>query len=568
MDQHRPFLYLTLFFLGFLIWSTWQQEHAPKPAPGTTSTITGTAQAPNQNQQNSNIPAAANIPSANTSNANNFTQQNQNTSSTTARKQIHIKTDVLDLLLDLQGGTISQVDLPTYPISLKEKDKAVRILDKEKAYSAQSGLRHQDVNGAYRSDLAPNHYALFSAEKDQYVLAEGQNKLEVPIVWNNGKGINVIKTLVFERGNFLVKQNTRIDNQSPTAWTGSLYMQLTHGKNSSKRSILSGGAITYTGPAYYHDKYIKVSFDDIEDETLNDSVKGGWVAMLQHYFVSAWIPSENTENAVYTIFDKKNENYIMGTKTPEITINSGASDSFDSQFYVGPTDQGKLASISKGLDLTVDYGIFAFVSKPIFTAMNFIHQYVGNWGWTIILLTLLIKIIFFYPSAISYKSMAKMKKLGPKIKEIGEKYKSDPQGKQKATMAFYRKEKINPLGGCLPMLIQMPVFMGLYWVLQESVELRQAPWLLWYKDLSLMDPYFVLPLLYGASMFIQQKLNPPVSQDPMQQKIFMYLPIVFTFMFLWFPSGLVLYWVVNNILTIAQQWFINKKILGNDALKH
>jgi len=564
MDQQRPFLYLTLFFLGFLIWSTWQQEHAPKPAPSTTTT--NAQQTQNPQSQGSNAPTAANIPSADTSNINNNNQQNQSVTSTS--KQIHIKTDVLDLMLDLQGGTITQVDLPTYPISLKEKDKAVRILSRDKAYAAQSGLRHQDVNGAYRSDLAPNHYAIFKAQQDEYILADGQNKIEVPIVWDNGKGINVVKTLIFERGNFAVKQNTKVNNQSENAWVGSQYMQLTHGKNTKKRSMFGGGAITYTGPAYYHDKYIKVSFGDIEDETLNDRVNGGWVAMLQHYFVSAWIPSEKQENAIYTIFDKKNQNYIIGAKTPEITINSGSSDSFSSQFYVGPTDQEKLEAISKGLDLTVDYGIFAFVSKPIFAAMKFIHSYVGNWGWTIILLTLLIKLIFFYPSAISYKSMAKMKKLGPKIKEIGDKYKNDPQGKQKATMAFYRKEKINPLGGCLPMLIQMPVFMGLYWVLQESVELRQAPWLLWYKDLSLMDPYFILPLLYGASMFIQQKLNPPVSQDPMQQKIFTYLPIVFTFMFLWFPAGLVLYWVVNNILTIAQQWFINKKILGDDALKH
>jgi len=558
MDQQRPFLYLTLFFLGFLIWSTWQQEHAPKPK---VASETVTSQQVQQQQTGNNIPTAANIPSANTSNVNNASQNNNATS--TAHPLIHIKTDVLDLMLNLQGGTISQVDLPTYPVSLEEKNKGVRILDQEKAYAAQSGLRHQDVNGAYRSDLAPNHYAIYKAQKNKYILADGQDKLEVPIVWNNGKGINVVKTLVFERGNFAVKQHTKIDNQSPNAWIGSQYMQLTHGKNTKKRSMFGGGAITYTGPAYYNEKYIKVSFSNIEDETLNDRVKGGWVAMLQHYFVSAWIPAENQENAVYTIFDQKNQNYIIGTKTPEITINSGSSGEFSSQFYVGPTDQEKLSAISKGLDLTVDYGIFAFVSKPIFAAMKFIHSYVGNWGWTIILLTLLIKLIFFYPSAISYKSMAKMKKLGPKIKEIGDKYKNDPQGKQKATMAFYRKEKINPLGGCLPMLIQMPVFMGLYWVLQESVELRQAPWLLWYKDLSLMDPYFLLPLLYGASMFIQQKLNPPVSQDPMQQKIFMYLPLVFTFMFLWFPAGLVLYWVVNNILTIAQQWFINKKILGD-----
>jgi YidC/Oxa1 family membrane protein insertase len=221
--------------------------------------------------------------------------------------------------------------------------------------------------------------------------------------------------------------------------------------------------------------------------------------------------------------------------------------------------------MSPGLDLTVDYGIFSFVSKPIFWMMNKIHNVVGNWGWTIILMTMLIKLIFFYPSAISYRSMAKMKKLGPKIKEISEKHKADPQAKQKATMDFYRKEKINPLGGCLPILIQMPEFMGLYWVLLESVELRQAPWILWFHDLSVMDPFFVLPVLMGASMYIQQRLNPPQMADPMQQKIFQFLPVVFTVMFLFFPAGLVLYWVVNNVLSIAQQYFITKKIVGDAA---
>jgi len=566
MDQQRPFLYLTLFFLGFLIWSTWQQEHAPKPAPETTQQAQNSQSQQGQIAQNNS--QAPNIPSGSNFSINTA-EQNKAQAQQASGKKIHVKTDVLDLMIDLQGGTISQVDLPTYPVSLEEKDKAIRILDMQKSYSAQSGFRHQDdANGAYRGDLAPSHYTNYSTEKSEYVLAEGQNQIIVPLVWDNGKGVKVTKNYIFERGNFSVKLNNIVDNQSENPWIGTYYMQLTHGRDTESRSMLTGGAITYTGPAYYHDKYIKVSFGDVEDEDLSDTVKGGWVAMLQHYFVSAWIPTENTENTVYTRFVKETSNFVIGTRTPYTTINSGAKNSFDSQFYVGPTDQEKLAKLSTGLDLTVDYGIFAFVSKPIFSAMNFIHGYVDNWGWTIILLTILIKIIFFYPSAISYKSMAKMKKLGPKIKEIADKYKNDPQGKQKATMAFYRKEKINPLGGCLPMLIQMPVFMGLYWVLQESVELRQAPWMFWYEDLSLKDPLFILPLLYGASMFIQQKLNPPVSQDPMQQKIFMYLPVVFTFMFLWFPSGLVLYWVVNNILTIAQQWFINKKILGDDALNH
>ncbi len=552
MDQQRPFLYLTLFFLGFLIWTTW---NAPKPTKEAGQTITQSqTQTLPSNDTATTIPSASNSASADVSSAQE----------TGANKQqlIHIKTDVLDLYIDTQGGTIVQADLPTYPISLEKKDVPVRILDKKtKGYTAQSGLRHQDVNGVYRSDLGPNHYAKFIANKNEYILGKDDTSISIPLRWTNDKGLTVIKTYTFKRGDFVVTQTQTINNQSPNAWTGSEYLQLTHNKHQSKSSLL-GGVIAYVGFAYYHDKYIKIKFEDVEEEKLNDQTQGGWAAALEHYFISAWIPNQKVINTYYSIYDKNKNNYILGVKSPDITINSGSSGSFTSKFYVGPTDQDKLASIAKGLDLTVDYGIFAFVSKPIFSVMKFIHRYVGNWGWTIILLTLLIKIIFFYPSAMSYKSMAKMKKLAPKIKEISLKYKNDPQAKQKATMDFYRKEKINPLGGCLPMLIQMPVFMGLYWVLQESVELRQAPWILWYKDLSIRDPYFVLPLLYGVSMFLQQKLNPPVAQDPTTQKMFTYMPIIFTFLFLFFPAGLVLYWVVNQVLSIAQQWYINKKIIG------
>jgi YidC/Oxa1 family membrane protein insertase len=286
--------------------------------------------------------------------------------------------------------------------------------------------------------------------------------------------------------------------------------------------------------------------------------------MLEHYFVSAWVPPQDQQNTYYSMENDQagTPSYILGVRSPVKEIAPGATETFKSQLWIGPKIQDDLEKIAKGLDLTVDYGIFAVVSKPIFWVMQTIHSFVGNWGWSIILLTLFIKLLFFWPSAASYKSMAKMKAVAPKMKEITERFSSDPQAKQKAMMELYKKEKINPLGGCLPILIQIPVFMGLYWVILESVELRQAPWILWYKDLSIMDPYFILPLLMGASMFLQQKLNPP-QMDPMQQKIFQLLPIIFTFMFLWFPAGLVLYWVVNNVLSIAQQWFINKKIVGH-----
>jgi len=557
MDQQRPFLYLTLFFLGFLIWSTWQQDHAPKSL-NPTEQVSSNKQT-NQNKINNNTIPTDTPASANST--NNPSTAAINTQTDQAQK-IHVKTDVLDIYISTKGGSIIQADLPTFPVSLEEKDKAERIIDSKKGYTAQSGLLSQEAN---RSDLAPNHYANFSAKSNEFILKEGQDSLEVPLVWNNGKGLTVVKTYIFKRGKFLVNQKQVINNQSTTPWVGSEYSQLTHG-DKSKSSLLSGN-VAYVGAAYYHDKYIKVSFSDIESETVKDEVTGGWLAMIQHYFISAWVPQKNVKNNYYSIFDKTKQSYIIGVKSPLQTVNSGTSGEFNSQLYIGPTDQHKLSQIAEGLDLTVDYGIFAFVSKPIFAVMSFIHRnIVSNWGWTIILLTMFIKLLFLYPSAMSMKSMAKMKKLQPKIKAISEKFKNDPQGKQKATMDFYRKEKINPLGGCLPILIQMPVFMGLYWVLQGSVELRQAPWILWYKDLAVMDPFFVLPVIYGISMFVTQKLNPPMVQDPMQQKIFMYLPLVFTVMFLFFPAGLVLYWVVNNILQIAQQWFINKKIIGDTKI--
>lgn len=547
MDQQRPFLYLSLFFLGFLIWSTWQQEHAPKPIKQETVRT---------DSSNSNLSDAVNKASPSNNSSEAAVPQAK---SSVSDKLIHVKTDVLDLYIDTNGGSIVQADLPTYPISLKEKNKPIRIVDREKGYAALSALLHQSKRD---NSVAPGFDAAYSTEKNEYILQDGQDQLVVKLIWMNDKGLDVIKSYIFERGKFLVKQEQEVRNNTDESWIGRQTLLLSHKEHKRKGSIL-GGNVAYTGAAYYNEKYIKVSFGDIEDENLEDNVKGGWIAMLEHYFISAWIPLGDLENTYFSYFDKTKNLYYIGTKTPNKTIDSGSTGIFYSQFYVGPTNQEELAAISKGLDLTVDYGIFAFVSKPIFAVMNFIHSYVGNWGWTIIFLTLFIKLIFFYPSAISYRSMAKMKKMSPKIKEINDKYKNDPQQKQKEIMSFYRKEKINPLGGCLPMLIQMPVFMGLYWVLQESVELRQAPWMLWYADLSIKDPTYILPIIMGASMFIQQKLNPTAVQDPMQQKIFTYLPVVFTVMFLFFPAGLVLYWVVNNVLSIIQQYIINKKIIGD-----
>ena len=547
MDQQRPLLYFTLLFLGYLIWTTWLQDHAPKPvAPVSNNSLT----TQNSSVSTTQLDIPDGVPVAPASAA---TADVPPTAAVTTAQgsEIRVKTDVLDVIISTMGGSVVQADLLTYPVSLEEKNHPVRVLDRNKSYAAQSGLI------STTAELAPNHYAQFTAPQNTYELLDGSKEIIVPLTWTNGAGITVTKRFTFKEGSFLIDIDQEIDNQSAVVWKGSDYHQLTHGSANSSNGLM--GIQAYVGGAYYNDKYDKISFSDMETEKLSNIVTGGWAAMLEHYFVSAWIPQKEQANTYYTNYIQNGSRYILGVKSPEKQIGAGTKDNFKTQFYVGPKNQASLEKISEGLDLTVDYGIFSFISKPLFWVMQSIHNVVGNWGWTIILVTLLIKIVFFYPSAISYRSMARMKKMAPKIKELNERFKGDPQGKQKATMDFYKKEKINPLGGCLPMLIQMPVFMGLYWVLLESVELRQAPWLAWYQDLSVLDPYYILPLIFGASMYVQQKLNPP-QMDPMQQKIFAFLPIVFTVMFLFFPAGLVLYWVVNNVLSILQQWYITRQI--------
>lgn len=552
MDSQRPLLYLALVFMLFLTWMTWQQDHAPKPPVTATSTQTTATDAAQDVPTQGTLPAVPNQanPAA--------------TSSTETANTITVRTDTLLLRINSRGGEIIEADLPTYPVSLDTPDKPVRILDLNgRNYVAQSGLQHLAVEGQEVQTLAPDHLAVYTSPQSEYQLGDGQDTLVVPLTWQGANGISVTKRFVFKRGSFLVNVEHEVHNASATTWSGTAYQQLKHAAVTQNAGLF--GIHAYTGGAYYKDgAYAKLSFSDMEGKTLDAPVTGGWVAMQEHYFLSAWIPPREQQSQYYSMVTQAQgaKAYVLGMRSPMLQVAPGATGTFSSGFYVGPKDQDTLAKIAPALDLTVDYGIFAFISKPIFWLMQLIHSVVGNWGWTIILLTLFIKLLFFYPSAMSYQSMAKMKAVAPKLQDINTRYANDPQGKQKAMLDIYRKEKINPLGGCLPILIQIPVFMGLYWVLLESVELRQAPWLLWYKDLSIMDPYFVLPIIMGASMWVQQKLNPPPA-DPMQQKIFQFMPILFTVLFLWFPAGLVLYWVVNNVLSIAQQWYINKKIVGH-----
>ena len=322
------------------------------------------------------------------------------------------------------------------------------------------------------------------------------------------------------------------------------------------------GTAAYVGTAYFDEKYEKLKFKDIAEEDLDKDITGGWVSMVEHYFISAWIPeSQQDKEKVYAkaLGTVSQPEYSIGLRSASQTIAAGQTGSFKTRFYAGPKLHDRLAKIAPGLDLTSDYGIFTVIARPIFWLLRKINTFVGNWGWSIIFLTILIKLAFYKLSETSYRSMANMRQLAPKLQALKERCGDDKQKYQQAMMELYKQEKINPMGGCLPILIQIPVFISLYWVLLEAVELRQAPWMLWIKDLSIMDPFFILPILMGASMFIQQKLNPP-PPDPIQAKLFMALPFVFTVFFAFFPAGLVLYWFANNLLSIAQQWVITRRV--------
>lgn len=373
-------------------------------------------------------------------------------------------------------------------------------------------------------------------------------------------GVNYIKRFTLKRGLYDVQVTYLIDNESGKPWNGNLFAQLKRDASSDPSSSTATGTATYLGAALWTsaEPYKKVSMKDIDKGQLKETVEGGWVAWLQHYFVTAWIPQKGDNNVVQTRKDNQG-NYIIGFTGPTLTVEPGKTAETSATLYAGPKSQGVLKELSPGLELTVDYGILWFIAQPIFWLLQHIHSIVGNWGWSIIFLTMLIKGIFFPLSAASYKSMARMRAVAPKLAALKEQFGDDRQKMSQAMMELYKKEKINPLGGCLPILVQMPVFLSLYWVLLESVEMRQAPFMLWITDLSIKDPFFILPIIMGATMFIQQRLN-PTPPDPMQAKVMKLMPIIFTFFFLWFPAGLVLYWVVNNCLSIAQQWYITRKV--------
>lgn len=469
---------------------------------------------------------------------------------------ISVKTDVLDVLIDPHGGDIVKAALPSFHAKLNRPDMPFILLNHtdSNTYIARSGLVGPD--GTDTKDSRPR----FTSAKRNYSLDDGQDQLAVDLVFQQSTGVTITKRFVFSAGSHLIDVRYLINNASDKPWQATLYGQIKRDSYDPNPSGSMGmkpflGAATSTNEK----NYLKLNFDDIADEPLTHKKEGGWVAMVQHYFLSAWVAPQEQQNE-FRVFKSKNADmyYLQFTSQPT-RIEAGSQGELSAGFYAGPKDIKTLEKISPYLDLTVDYSFLWWIAKPLFYALDGIHSLVGNWGVAIILLTICIKILFFYPSAASYRSMAKMRKVQPKMLELKERYGEDRQKFSAEMMKLYRTEKVNPFGGCLPILIQMPVFLALYWVLMESVELRQAPFFLWIEDLSVKDPYYVLPLIMGVTMWIQQKLN-PTPPDPMQAKIMQIMPVMFTLLFLFFPAGLVLYWVVNNTLSITQQYIITKNI--------
>ena len=443
------------------------------------------------------------------------------------------------------------MDLLDYPESPDKGSEAFRLFEESASqlFIAQSGLRAS-------KGPEPTHHAVFEVDQNRFELEDGAEILEVPLRWSNGAGVEVTKLYRFRRGSYVVEVEQQIRNLGKEDWSARPYHQLQRTPLQQQSRFL----YTYTGGVLYspEDKYQKISFDDMLDEDLSRDVKNGWAAMIQHYFLGAWIPPTE-QLARYYSRALQGDRYVIGMIGQPVRVGAGGEQTTQARLFVGPKLQRVMEDVAPGLELTVDYGVLTILAQPIFWLLEKIHSLVGNWGWSIIILTILIKLAFYKLSETSYKSMANMRKLAPRLQALKERYGDDKQKLNQAMMDMYKKEKINPLGGCLPILVQIPVFIALYWVLLESVEMRQAPFMLWIQNLSAPDPYFILPLVMGATMLIQQKLN-PAPMDPMQAKVMMILPIVFTVFFAFFPSGLVLYWVVNNILSIAQQYVITKRV--------
>lgn len=558
MDIKRIVLFGALGLILYMIWQSWgqfeQQHSSQTDAPSAASSDANS-------NLSEDVPTAPVVSAADTkaeAAPDAPTEQAQQSQIESARL-INIETDLVRAQIDTEGGDLVRVELLKHPVSVDTPDKPFVLLYQNNLNLnlAQSGLIGSDRD-------YPNHNVTYTADNLDIALGDDAS-VEAVLNWTAPDGVNYRKIYSFSHDSYKIGVRFEIDNASAAEWRGFFYGQLKQTEIGQSGSLgFLGRLPSYNGAAIYteEDKYDKIDYADIQEQPLNVATANGWVAMLQHYFVSAWLPSGAANYQLYSGVSRNTPTpqFRIGFKhsTP-VTIAAGQKGVIESAIFVGPKEQQRLDKLNvPGIKLTVDYGWLTPVAEPLFWLLTNIHDLVKNWGWAIILLTLLVKVIFLPLSAASYKSMARMKRLQPRQATLKERYGDDKAKFQQAMMKLYKTEKVNPAGGCLPILVQIPVFIALYWVLLESVELRQADFMFWLNDLSLPDPYYVLPLIMGASMWVQQLLN-PAPMDPLQKKIMTALPVVFTVFFLWFPAGLVLYWVVNNLLSIAQQYLITRK---------
>ncbi|CSC53662.1 membrane protein insertase [Vibrio cholerae] len=533
MDSQRNILLIALALVSFLLFQQWQVAKNPAPQATQQAQSTGAAPAPSFSDELDPTPA-------------------QNVAA--KAKTITVSTDVLTLSIDTLGGDVVSAKLNQYSEELNSPESFVLLQNTQgHQFIAQSGLV-----GPQGIDVTSNNRPAYQVSADSFTLAEGQDELRIPMTYQ-ANGIDYTKTFILKRGSYAVDVVFDVANNSGSEATLGMYAHL-------RQNLLdSGGTLampTYRGGAYSTSdvRYKKYSFDDMKDRNLSapNDVTVNWVAMIQHYFASAWIPRDEPQAQLYSrVINNLGD---MGIRTPNKTIANGDKAEFEATLWVGPKLQDQMAATAPNLDLVVDYGWLWFIAKPLHWLLSVIQTFVGNWGVAIICLTFIVRGAMYPLTKAQYTSMAKMRMLQPKLQAMRERIGDDRQRMSQEMMELYKKEKVNPLGGCLPILLQMPIFIALYWALMESVELRHSPFFGWIHDLSAQDPYYILPLLMGASMFVIQKMSPTTITDPMQQKIMTFMPVMFTFFFLWFPSGLVLYWLVSNIVTLIQQTLIYKAL--------
>lgn len=554
----RIMLFVALGLVLVMIWQSWNEFKANHELAQTQGLTTETA-SDGKTSLTEDVPDAPEVTTQSSSNSADSDTPVVEEVAAVGGDIITVTTDLMNVEIDTLGGDITRVELIKHPVSVDMPDIPFVLMHRDLPglFVAQNGLIGKDRN-------YPNHNVQYSTSVYEYDMAD-TNELKVTMNWSDGDGVDYEKIFTFTPDSYRVNIDFQVVNNSAETWAGFPYAQLKQTEVEAPGSMgILGRLPSYNGAAIYTEaeKYEKVDYGDMKDETLSVSTPDGWVAMLQHYFVAAWLPEGADSYQLYSGIsqNKANPQYRIGYKAENpVSIAPGQTGVVKTALFVGPKEQTQLDAQNKeGLKLTVDYGWLTPVANPLFWLLQKIHSFTQNWGWAIIFLTFLVKLVFYPLSAASYKSMAKMKKLQPRMATLKERYSDHKQKFQQEMMKLYKTEKVNPAGGCLPILVQIPVFIALYWVLLESVELRQASFMGWLTDLSLPDPYFVLPIIMGVSMLAQHFLN-PAPVDPLQKKIMMALPFVFTIFFLWFPAGLVLYWVVNNLLSISQQYYITRK---------